>query len=376
MKILYFLLLLSLFGCTAKAEITSHPPLVLIPTAGVEQAATPTPAVASGETAVSSPTQAHFRNLQFRITPQGAAQTSFAAGTEEVFAVWEYANMSEGDMVQRVWTKNGEAWLDRKEVWDSAAYGRNGTVRDISVYDFEGSGLAPGRYHLTLFINGVYQVESGFVVETAAATPTLSASTETELAWVNNHTVLMLNVRDGSQRELARANKIMELLWLSDSQHLLYVDQKEETDPTASPWPKHALWIVNTANGTKWQISSYQENLHRVGFTSGSRFITALAGSDFADACFMDRTLFFVGLNDTFQRVSLHNMRDFAGFPANTSYWFYPEAGGKWENNEVYVATLTALCLSPDMGASSEDLALPGRYQFNIRTLTAVKTDS
>jgi hypothetical protein len=317
-----------------------------------------------------------FTNLNFQPAPQAAAQTRFAPGTEEVFAVWEYANMSASDMVQRVWTKNGEAWLDRKETWDSATYGRQGTMRDISVYDFEGSGLEPGKYHLTLFINEVYQVEAEFVVDTAVPTTTLSASTETELAWVNNNTVLMLNAWDGSQRELARANKITELLWLPDRQHLLYVDQKAETDPNAPPWPKHALWIVNTANGAQWQLSSYEENLHRVGLTPGNRFITALAGSDFGDACFMDRTLIFLGLNDSYQRINLHNMRDFAGFPANAGYWFYPEEGGKWENDQEYVATLTAFCLSPDMGVSPEDLALLGRYRFNMSTLTAVKIDS
>ena len=383
MKNLFFVLLGTLFlvGCVTGVEKSVLPSTnLIVPTAPVATAEISDGVdVAEAAATAVPPTLAsanpQFSNLQFRQTPSALTQTVFDGGTEEVFAAWTYVNLSSSDVVRRVWTKNGAAWLEREEIWDVATYGSLGTINDISIYDFEGSGLEPGRYQLTLYLNDVYQTEAPFEVKTAVSATDLATSTETQLAWVDEQNILMLDAWDGTQRELARANKIVELLWLSDGQHLLYVDQKEETDPNAPPWPKHALWIINTENGEQWQLGSYEENLRRISLMPGNRFIVTIPGSDYGDACGMDRSLSFVALDDRYQRIALHNMRDFAGISTDL-YGFFPEEMGKWVSDHEYDVSLTAYCMSPEMGTSEEDMALIGQYRFDLNALTAVKIDS
>jgi hypothetical protein len=318
-----------------------------------------------------------FSNLHFMVADGASAQTQFAPGTEEVFAVWDYVNLSEDDILRREWTKDGELWLEREETWDVNSYGSSGTRSDISVYDFEGAGLEPAVYRLTLYLNGLYQTEAAFEVVLADEPDTLSTSTETQVAWVRENKYLMLDAWDGSQRQLAEANHIVELLWLPDARHLLYVDRRDETDPTAAPWPKHALWLVDTETSEQWQLSTYEENLHRIGFMPEARFIYTIAGSDFADACGMDRSLVFVALDENYQRVAVHDLHEFEGIPTDRGYWVFPELeGNKWVSDHEFDVNITAFCLSEEMGVSEEDRALIGRYRLNLETLTAVQLSS
>ena len=39
----------------------------------------------------------------------------FPSGTREIYAIWDYADMSEEMMVRREWWKNEELWLVREE---------------------------------------------------------------------------------------------------------------------------------------------------------------------------------------------------------------------------------------------------------------------
>ena len=313
---------------------------------------------------------AQFHNLYFASTNNGLPQGTYIGGTEEVFAIWDYTDLSAEDVIRRVWTKNDEEWLVREEAWDVVRYGSSGMMRDISVYDFEGSGLEPGFYHLTLYLNGIYQVQASFQIRTET---TLATSTETQVAHVQEGYILMLDAWDGSQRELARATKIVELLWLPDARHLLYVDQQPQADPNGPPWPQHAVWLVDTETAESHQISTYDENLHRISLLPGARYLRTMPGSDFGDACFMDRGLVFVELDEDYQRVALHNFHDFEGVPIDQDYWFFPEDAGKWFSDHEYDVNLTAYCMSAEMGTSEEDLALIGRYRMDLEAGTAIK---
>ena len=64
--------------------------------------------------------------------------------------------------MRRVWTKNGVEWLVRESAWEVGNYGSTGTIRDVSVFDFEGSRLEPGSYQLTLYLNGIRQAQAAF----------------------------------------------------------------------------------------------------------------------------------------------------------------------------------------------------------------------
>lgn len=106
-----------------------------------------------------------FFELRFALSPEAAPQISFARGSEEVFALWDYVGMQAGDRVRRIWFLNDQIWHVREETWDVASYGSAGTVRDISVFDFEGTGLEPAAYRLQIYVNEELHVEAGFVVE-------------------------------------------------------------------------------------------------------------------------------------------------------------------------------------------------------------------
>jgi hypothetical protein len=315
---------------------------------------------------------ARFYDLHFNLSGNPSSpQIVFPVGTEEVFAIWNYANLSPEDVIRRVWMKNGVEWLVREESWDSALYGSDGVVNDVSVYDFEGSGLESGLYHLTIYINEVHQAEALFEIH-VATDARLSASSGTQFAWVQAGHMLMLDTQAAAPRELTQANEIVELRWLPDGQHLLYVDQ-QQTDQGGPPWPRHLLWLVDTATGEQWQLSSVEQNLHRLGPVNNRQFIRTLSGSDYSDACVMDRQLVFVELDENYQLVALHRQQDFDSVLASKTYWFFPADVGKWVSDHEYEVNLDAYCLVPGMTESEEDLALPGRYRFNLETMTAVK---
>ncbi|MBK8988448.1 MAG: hypothetical protein IPM39_20665 [Chloroflexi bacterium] len=104
-----------------------------------------------------------FANLRFAATPIGPPQSVFPAGTQRIFAVWDYQNMGVTDVVRREWRRDGEPWLIREETWDYLHYGPQGVVNDVSIYDFE-TGLPPGEYELLLFLNGIQQLAAALTI--------------------------------------------------------------------------------------------------------------------------------------------------------------------------------------------------------------------
>ena len=69
--------------------------------------------------------------------------------------------MAPTDRVRRIWFRDEAIWHVREEAW-GAERGSQGTVRDVSVFDFEGDGLKPASYRLQLYVNDVFQGEAGF----------------------------------------------------------------------------------------------------------------------------------------------------------------------------------------------------------------------
>lgn len=180
-----FVLLGMLLAACGQVEPTATPfsPTLAAPTA---RAAMPTLAVATPAVTPLIPTAAptwtppplpttavlmppslvnnHFQNLRFAANPGAAPQGVFPVGTAEVFAVWEYSGMNDGDFVQRAWRYNGDSWLNKEEVWDTAVRGASGTITDVSIYGEVIGGLAPGEYQLDLFVNGGWQTGGSFTV--------------------------------------------------------------------------------------------------------------------------------------------------------------------------------------------------------------------
>ena len=106
----------------------------------------------------------HFCCLRFAPGPYASPSDVFPAGTEIVYAVWDYSSLAPADRIRRIWLRNGLIWLAREEDWDWETYGASGTVRDLSIFDFEGSGLLSAEYTLQLYVNDILQQEGGFVI--------------------------------------------------------------------------------------------------------------------------------------------------------------------------------------------------------------------
>ena len=105
-----------------------------------------------------------FCCLIFASGPYGQATNTFPAGTEIVYAIWEYQGIRPGDRIRRLWLRDGLIWLPRDEKWDWDKYGESGTVRDLSIFDFEGEGLQPATYRLQLYLNDELLQEESFVI--------------------------------------------------------------------------------------------------------------------------------------------------------------------------------------------------------------------
>jgi hypothetical protein len=105
-----------------------------------------------------------FCCLRFAPGPFAQTSESFPAGTEIVYAIWDYAGLLPEDRIRRIWIRDNLIWITREEQWNWDNYGAQGTVRDLSIFDYEGSGLQPAEYRLQLYLNDELQQESVFVI--------------------------------------------------------------------------------------------------------------------------------------------------------------------------------------------------------------------
>lgn len=158
-------------GVLATAVQKTATPFPILPTITqmiVEPTATPTTTetvmvVTQVQVATEVPSLG-FSKLRFALTADGVEQSIFPAGTEEIYALWEYTGMTPTDNIRRIWFRGDQIWLTREERWNWGEYGSEGTMGDISVYDDEGGGLASATYRLQLYVNDELQQEAMFVV--------------------------------------------------------------------------------------------------------------------------------------------------------------------------------------------------------------------
>lgn len=104
--------------------------------------------------------------LSFSTSAGGTNQTTFANGTTEVFARWNYSNVPIGTNMHREWYRDGVLVASRDEAW-SANWGTTGRLTHISLYDYA-EGLDAGNYYVSislpsygLTIDGNFTIASG-----------------------------------------------------------------------------------------------------------------------------------------------------------------------------------------------------------------------
>ncbi len=153
---------------TRKIIVPSPVPLtvtaVSAPTSAPTALPAPTETIHIAPTGSSAPSSDNFCCLYFAAGPYGQATDTFPAGTEIIYAIWDYKALSPGDRIRRIWIRDGLIWLPRVETWDWDKYGASGTVRDLSIFDFEGTGLRSATYQLQLYLNDELQEEGTFVI--------------------------------------------------------------------------------------------------------------------------------------------------------------------------------------------------------------------
>jgi len=141
------------------------------PGGAVNPAYQPTPPPIGGGGQVPSPNGV-FSNLSFSTASDGPAIANFPAGTQVVFARFDFANIQPGGTLARQWYLNGQPYLSRSETWNPN-WGTNGRLTHISIYDYNGM-LPSGNYTVTIFLVGTNVYVSGaFTIAGGVVYPTV-----------------------------------------------------------------------------------------------------------------------------------------------------------------------------------------------------------
>lgn len=108
----------------------------------------------------------NFSDLTFSTSSTGPIMWYFPVGTQEIFARWNYQHVPQGTTLRRQWYRNDQLFLEKSEPWNTAAWGTDGTLNQISIYD-RPNGLQPGNYYvlISLMSNGpIAQISNIFTI--------------------------------------------------------------------------------------------------------------------------------------------------------------------------------------------------------------------
>ena len=290
----------------------------------------------------------------------------FPSGTKEVFALWTYTNMSPGLVVRREWDLNGEAWLVREEPWDFARYGADGTVDDVSVYDLD-YGLLPGVYDVRLSIEGVPQSQGRFVIA-AWGTEAARSPDGRRIAQIKQPGTLVVQEADGSRREFEVAREIADLAWFPDSRHIVFseYDRSEQIPGGGTAGLMYDLWLFDPTTEEKTRLAGGDLSLHRPFPSPDGRYLAALGGSGWGDACLFDLRLVVLRLSPSLRPNEVYTLDDFAGIPAaspNDLAAIFPQ-DVYWSGPAELQADLFPICL--------DDLE-EGTYRLDLNARIAQK---
>lgn len=296
------------------------------------------------------------------------SQTVFPKGTPYIYAVWDYAGMEEGMVVRREWYRHGELWLEREEIWDFAKYGSDGTMFDISIFDFI-DGIDPGTYSLYLYVDGVRMIVSGFFeVRSVGFSVKPQASPDGNyLARVEPPGTIILQEWRGKRKELTTFDEIADLAWFPGGQHLFVVTANRFDQMNSSTLRlKFESWVVHIKTGERKMISSGAEDLH-LGLPSPSgRHIAGISGTRFADACLYDAYLIVLKLDRDHNKIATYRIEDFGGTleDLGSDTWNIHPRNIQWVTRFQFTAELREHCL-PSFDS--------GVYLFDLKTMEAKK---
>jgi len=339
---------------------------------------TPAPETATAEpTAGSGDAQPSFSAeiLFAPLADRAAAQRYFEPAVEEVFAIWDYANMREGLIIRREWYLDGVLWLEREEPWDFTRYGESGTVTDVSVFDRD-AGLPSGNYELRLYIDGVAQFDENVNARSFVVSPRNAAaprrSPDGQLtARVEGVGALVIDGPGSASKHLLEVAEIEGLAWFPDSKHLVFTEVDRSSIQFGTVGIKYTLWVVDVQTGQKWAIANPEDVYFHPSVAPDGRTVAVLQGSGYGDACGVDLDIAFIRLGADLRAIDTVTADEFANLPPENDGSRYPfdqdgvPLPGVWESATRFQVGLSWAC------ASEPDPA--GIYRLDLNTLTATK---
>jgi hypothetical protein len=339
------------------------------------------PPLNSPSTITPSPTlpAPAFSSLRFAPQPDDSlARDFYVAGIPQIFALWDYSGMREGMLVKRVWKRNDVVWIEREEPWAFSRYGRQGTVRDIYIFDDE-AGIEPGSYSLSLYIDGVLQDLSSsndiqsektiHVFESDVTVPVTSPD-KSQTAFVQFGGKLMLEEPDGRVWEIAQAQEIADLVWFPDGSYLLYSerDRTNQIQADEDTGITHRLFRVDLDTGEQTILGTSGENFYSPMISPDGLYISVLSGNTQRDGCTGSPNLAFIVLDTELRRQSIHSLSDFSGleFYNNNPLSVIPRLSGErnWESDTKFSVDLEWVCKPPGK-------ELEGLYVLDLSEMTA-----
>lgn len=319
------------------------------------------------------PTFSNFLFYRTNLRPANCGNTYqkiFPARILQVHARWDYANMHAGLTIRREWYNDGNLWARYDEPWDFVKYGAEGSIDDVPIFDFD-KGLPPGDYELRLYINDQPQFtpesKVGFVVDKDWSLEMMSPNQQLT-AIISMPVKIMIREASGTKWELVKAHEISSLAWFEDSKHILYADtDRSQVQGCAPMGIRYTLWVIDAATAQQRQFGSDNENLHAPLLSSDEKYIAALSGSGFGDACVVDLKPVFIELGDAYQETRRLRLQDFAGIPTTSAdSVVYPANDGVWKDDTHFEIGLNWTC-APDNNPS-------GTYLFDLTTQQATRT--
>jgi hypothetical protein len=301
---------------------------------------------------------------------------AFSAPTKQVYAIWEYTNMQPGLVVRREWLLNGQPWLVREEAWDFAKYGASGTASDISIYDFD-NGLPAGSYELRLYINGKPQFRAGqtagnidFTIQKQEPTAGLvSPNGQFNAVIENRDSLLVVRNKKGEVVQMFNALKISDVSWFPDSVHLVFTNSDEsQRVGNSTIGIEYELLLANIESGELHPLAEVDYALQRAIVSPDGRYVAALVGIGYADACMPGFSLAFIELDKEFGLEKITLLHEFANLPAGDADPVARNAQyGTWIDANRFSLGLRYTCIY------GEDI-VSGMYLFDMQTRAAQRT--
>jgi hypothetical protein len=310
--------------------------------------------------------------ISFSLEPDPQkTQRVFPSGIQQIFAIWDYANMKDGLVIRKEWYKDEDLIQAQESKWDFQRYGSKGTISDISINDFE-SGLNPGLYSLRLYIDGQEQTlttlkgQASFRIVREISPSPVTAPDGSKIAMVPEPRTLSIQNENGVIAQVFKGQEIARLAWFPDSQNIIVSnrDRSKQDLSGNTEGAREELWIINTESGLRSRIATPEENLHMPLISPNGHFVAAVSGSGRLNACEADLSVVLIELDNNLSRVAIHNLFDFVGLP---EYKYLPipinhpsvPLPGNWLGDSQFSVALKFPCSS---GVSD------GVYLFNLET--------